>query len=858
MLKIKEIRIENSGGLIVTDCAKPRFTVIAESSRENVNVVAYRISVASETGVCWDSGRVDSGQSAGIEYAGEELAPYTEYTVRARLWDNGAESAAGEARFETGKLSDRWKAEWITCASYRYGRKVSPVPMLFRKEFQLEKKVRWARIYSTALGCYELKLNGIKVGRDYLAPGYTSYFNQLPYQTYDITGMLKEENDLKAIVSGGWAAGRFGLRQKNKAFAEKQCFMAEIRLGYEDGSTAVIATDSTWKVSMEGRLRRACIYDGEVYDATVDEDEINYEKAAPARPRKRIKRIVAAYAPPVTQHEEFSPISVTESAEGALIYDFGQNCAGMIRARIRGREGQRIRIRHAEVLVDGELFTGPLRMARARIEYLCCAGEQEYSPSLTYMGFRYAEVKGIAQKDIELKAVALYSDLEQIGEFTCSNELLNRLQSNIVWSGKSNFVDIPTDCPQRDERLGWTGDIAVFAATACFNFNMTGFLDKWLNDLRYDQKAHGGIPFVIPAGRDGFPAPTIAGWGDSCILVPWASYLYSGDIRVLKRQYKSMKRFLKAVERWAALFSIGDRRYIWRLPFGLGDWCAPGEAPRQWLAKNRWIATAYFANSCGIMEKIATLLGKSADAQYYSVLRKKIIRAYRNVFTDRKGFVRRNFQTAYVCPLHFGMTEGEERANMADNLVKLIEEADNHLTTGFLGTPYILFALSDNGYLEKAYELLLQESCPGWLYEVKAGATSIWERWDALRSDGTVNIGSLTKLGEKKTGERGMVSFNHYANGAVGDWLYRRVAGIEAISPGYKRFRVRPLPGGGLTYARGAIKTNYGPIVSDWKVEGRKFTLEVAVPVNTSAEITLPGGDTHQVGSGKYTFSSYP
>jgi alpha-L-rhamnosidase len=472
------------------------------------------------------------------------------------------------------------------------------------------------------------------------------------------------------------------------------------------------------------------------------------------------------------------------------------------------------------------------------------------------MGFRYVGVTGIDPADLDLSAIVLHSDIPQTGTFTCSDPLINRLNENIQWSGRSNFVDIPTDCPQRDERQGWTGDLAVFASTATYNFDMSRFLDKWLRDVAAEQGRGGGIPMVVPRAGDHWPVFATSCWGDSCILVPWAEYLARGDLRLLRRQYPTMKRFLRAAKWWAALGSVRpSRQVIWSLPYHWGDWAAPVGGARQWVRRGKWIATAYFANSCTLMARIADLLEESSDATYYRALRVRIVKAYREVFTDGGGKLKNEFQTAYVLPLYFGMTVGEESTAMVANLVRLIDDAGGHLGTGFPGTPYILFALSDHGRVSEAYELLRQTSCPSWLYTVAAGGTTIWERWDGLRPDGSVNIASLSGKGDDESSSGGMVSFNHYAAGAVGDWLYRRIAGIEAVEGGYRSFRVAPIVGGGLTSAQGRVVTPFGRVASDWTAEDGVFTLRVSVPVSTSCTVVLPDGSEHVRTSGQHEFT---
>ncbi|SFE96509.1 alpha-L-rhamnosidase [Trichococcus pasteurii] len=778
------------------------------------------------------------------------LVPFAEYTVEVTAYTKSGASAKAATVFQTGRLHTPWSGKWITDLDYEVPEKLSPLPMNFLKSFKAAGKIKRAWINCTALGVYEVSLNGKKVGEDYFAPGFTSYLNQIQYQTYEITGLLEETNELRFVVAGGWAVGAFNYIRKNKISADRQALLAEIHLEYEDGSSRTVATDDTWMVSLEGNYRMAEWYDGETYDARISENAIGWKSAGITKPRKDPK-IIAQYGLPVRRQEKMRPISLERSPSGEWIYDFGQNFAGVISARIKGVDGQKLVFRHAEVLVEQELFVKSLRTAKATATYICKDGEQHYSPKLTYMGFRYVGVSGIAPEDLVLEAFVLHSDLKEIGQFACSNPLLNQLQSNIRWGGKSNFVDIPTDCPQRDERQGWTGDIAVFASTACYNFDMSRFFDKWLVDMRSEQGRGGGYPMVIPKAGDHWPTMASSCWGDSAILVPWAAYLSGGRVEVLEEHYASMQRFLKAAKWWASFLATSPTNsHIWQFPFHFGDWAAPEGQVKDWLKKGKWIGTAYFANSCRIMGQIAEVLDRKEDQAYYEALREKIIIAYRKAFTDEKGNLKQEFQTGYVLPLHFDMVDGKESLQMAANLSRLIREAENHLTTGFTGTPYILFALSDNGKLEEAYELLLQETCPSWLYAVKAGGTTIWERWDALRPDGTVNIEELSGKKSNEESAGGMVSFNHYANGAVGDWLYKRLLGLEPVTGGYRSFQVKPMIGGGITWAKGSTITPYGKIEVEWKIEGNSLTIAVDVPVSTTCQVVFPSGEQIALKSG--------
>jgi alpha-L-rhamnosidase len=843
-LKISSLTVDGLESGLVTDEA-PRISFALESNTPGDSLQRAVVTIGN-----W---KVETRDQIGIVHGGR-LEPFTEYPVRVAATGTSGDLAEATTSFRVGRLDTPWSARWITDRDYRTPKKQSPVPMVFRKTFAVGPGLRRAWLEATALGVYELELNGIKVGEDYFAPGFTSYEHQIQYQTYDLDPLCDGSNTITATVAGGWAVGSFTHTRKNRIYADRQAFLCEVHLEYTDGTAEIVATGTDWEVSIDGPVRMAEWYDGETYDATVGHEQQTWKPASLTAPRGT-PTLLAQYGPPVRAQKVMHPVAQSLSSSGELIFDFGQNFAGVISAVLRGTRGQTVTFRHAEVLVEGKLFVKSLRTAKATATYVCVDGEQSYSPRLTYMGFRYVGVSGIDAEDLDLTALVLHSDLTETGFFSSSSPLLNKLQSAIRWGGRSNFVDIPTDCPQRDEREGWTGDYAVFAATASYNFDMSRFLRKWLRDLTSEQSPGGGIPMVVPRAGNGFPVMATSCWGDVCVLAPWAEYLARGDLELLRDQYATMTKFLGAALWWSGLFSVTKRaRRIWRFPFHFGDWAAPDGAVRDWLAKGKWIGTAYFANSCGIVADIAELLGKSDDAARYRALRGEVIDAYRAKFMDGNGTLAKEFQTGYVLPLHFGMTAGGETEKMADNLVRLIDDAGGHLATGFPGTPYILFALSDNGRVDDAFRLLQQTSSPSWLYMVESGGTTIWERWDALRPDGTVNTSSLTAGGDDDSSDGGMVSFNHYAAGAVGDWLYRRVAGIEPIEGGYRSFRVAPLMGGGLTSAQGSVTTPYGRAASEWSITNGLFTLAVDVPVSTSCIIVLPDGTEHMRASGHHEF----
>ena len=847
MLKISRLTVEHLSRDCVTDCEQPRVSFQIESDRQNVSLKKAKIWVGD-----WST---ETESQILVPYTGKKLNPFTEYPVVVKVMDDKGEAAEAVTSFETGRMGTAWKAQWITDGEYHFTeKKISPKTMTFRKKIACSKKVTKARLYATALGIYEMTLNGEKVGDIYFAPGFTSYKHQLQYQTYDVTEQLKSsegmENEMIAVVGGGWAVGSFTYKRVNRNYADRQALLCELRITYEDGSEEIIGTDESWEVTLDGAVRETEFYNGEIYDATVDMDKIAWHKAS----REQVKlqpEILAQYGAPVKAHEVFHPVSVTKAPSGVVIYDFGQNFAGVISAKIKGKKGQKITFRHAEILMDGELFTKPLRSAKQEAVYICKDGEQTWSPRMTYMGFRYVSMEGAAEEDVELSAIALYSDVEDNGEFSCSNELVNKLQSSIRWGAKSNFVDIPTDCPQRDERMGWTGDIALFSPTAAYNFDMSRFLEKWFKDVRSEQNKGGGIPVTVPLvvvpGQWEIMIPmAVDHWGDACILAPWAEYKMRGDLGLLKTMYPTMKRYMKACKFWAGFGSVGKHKYIWKLLHHYGDWCAPGIGMWAWMGRGKWTATACMSHSSKILSQIAELLGEKEDAVYYRNLSEKTAEAYRDLLMEKDCTVKKEFQTAYVLPLYYGMLSEEDKKKTAAHLARIVRENDYHIATGFPGTPYILFALADNGYEEDAFKMLMTDTCPSWLYEMKVGGTTIWERWDALREDGTCNTG-------EDDGTGGMVSFNHFSYGAVGDFLYRRIAGIETLSGGGKEVRIAPMVGGGLTQARGVVNTAYGKVTSEWWINDGKFTLHVDIPCSTTAIVKLPGGEEKKLGSGSYT-----
>ena len=846
MIEIDSFRVETRKGRVVTDNRNPRFSFSFLSDRKDVTLKKATITIGEKS--------FDATRQVLVPYPYEDLEAYKEYVAHLDIEDSNGEKATKGLSFAMGRLDDPWVGKWITDGDYRFiEKKVSPKVMTFRKRFLLSGKVKKAEIYSTALGIYDLLLNGKRAWDRYLAPGYTSYEHNLQYQVTDITSKLQEENELLVPVSGGWAVGSFVMSRTNRIYAKRQALLLEIHITYEDGRKEILGSDTSFEVSMDGPYTKADIYDGEDFDATKDYASVSFHKTTLEKVTLKPK-IIAEYGLPVHRKECLTPVLVKTMEDGSLVYDFGQNFSGVVSLHIRNaRKGQAIHVRHAEILrEDGHVNMALLRTAKQEIHYTCKDGEQDYQPTLTYMGFRYVEITGIRKEDIDVLAYALYSDIEETGSFSCSDERINRLQKNIVWSSKSNFLDIPTDCPQRDERMGWTGDIALFSPVATYLFQMDALLEKWMEDLRSEQKRTGAIPTTIPHKGYGFPLtfPTVACdfWGDACILVPMAMYKAYGNKDVLRRYYLTMKKYVKACLFWASLFSFGKNRYIWHtLDFiHFGDWVAPGESMAECQSRHKWTATASLFNTTSLLSQIAGILGLTADEKKYREISHKVADSYQSLLFDQDGHLKKKeFQTGYVLPLYFHMLSKDMQKKAADRLAELVRENGYKIATGFPGTPYVLFALADNGHVEEAIKMLLNTKNPSWLHEVVTGGTTIWERFDGLDDNGKLNV--------PEDGTGGMISFNHYASGAVGDFLYRRLLGLEAKEPGYKAFLVKPLLVKEIPSLKGSTLTPYGKIEIEIGRKDDKAFLDVLVPTNTSCEIDF-AGTKQTIGSGRYHF----
>lgn len=836
-LQLAELTTEYQTNPIGLDVTQPRFSWILVSPQRDILQTAYELRVSTDVNfknIAWQTGKVNSDQSAFIPYSGTPLKAKQLYYWQARAWDNKGNTSpwSTPASFEVGLLAaDDWKASWIEPA-IPGDSSGGPAPIL-RREFDVKKAIKSARLYITSHGLYEAHINGKRVGDQYLTPGWTSYNKRLQYQTYDVTGLLKQgRNATGALLGDGWYRGNLAWGGLKNIYGKTLGLLYQLEVTYTDGSTELITSDAQWK-SSTGPIRRAGIYYGEAYDARLEKknwtqtgfSDSDWQGVKVIQGGK--ENIVASYAPPVRKHETFKLLKIFKTPKGQTVVDFGQNLVGWVTLKVKGNAGDKITIRHAEVLdKEKNVYLENLRAAQAEIVYILKGGEEEiYEPRFSFFGFRYAWVEGYpgTLTADKITATAVYSDMKPTGNFTSSHPLINQLQHNIQWGQKGNFVDVPTDCPQRDERLGWTGDAQVFFRTAAYNMNVASFFYKWLKDVEADQRKDGAVPFVIPNVL-GDSAAASTGWADVAVIIPWHLYQAYGDQRILEQQYESMKGWVGYMER-------RSKNDLWNRGFHFGDWLFyrpfDDNDGRSAVTDKYLISQCFWAHSTQLLLNTAQVLNKTADVQHYTAQLKKIKDAFLKEYVTPSGRLVSSTQTAYTLALHFDMLPEALRAQAADKLAQNVKSYGNHLTTGFLGTPYLCHVLTRFGYTDVAYDLLLQEEYPSWLYPVKMGATTIWERWDGMKPDSTFQT-------------PGMNSFNHYAYGAIGDWMYRTVAGLQEASPGYKKITIAPQPGGKLTQATAELKTIYGPARSAWKTENGILKLDVIIPANTTATITLP------------------
>ena len=821
----------------------PRLSWKLKGSGRNIMQAAYSLRVSTDKNFrtnSWQSGKVGSAESLLQTYAGKPLESGKRYYWEVKVWDAaGNESPwSAPAYWETGLLkADDWKARWIVPVQSE--ERLMP-GLLLRKEFSITKKPVSARAYVTSHGFYELHLNGKKVGDEYFTPGWTSYNKRLQYQVFDVTAFIQPgANSVGAMLADGWYRSSLAWQNNWALWGKKLGLLCQLELRFADGSSQTIVTDDSWKGSQDGPVVKDGIYVGENYDARKEMsgwDKSGFDESAwkPVTVSDTSKdNLVATESVPVKKIREITPLRIFKTPKGLLVADFGQNMVGWVRLKVKGNAGTTVTIRHAEVLdKSGNFYTDNLRSATATAGYTLKGGDEEtYEPRFSFFGFRYISVDGYPGelKPGDITGVVLHSDMTATGTFECSDAMINQLQHNIQWGQKGNFVDVPTDCPQRDERLGWTGDAQAFCRTAAFNMDVSAFFSKWLKDVSADQDPDGKVPFVIPDVLRNHA--TSAGWGDVSVIAPWTIYQVFGDKRILETQYPGMKAYVEYIHKTA-----GDS-YLWKGGSVFGDWLfykSMAQTENDGYTSPDMIATMFYAYSTHLLAQTAAVLGKTEDAQRYNDLFGKIRDAFNRNYVTPEGRIASESQTSYVLALQFELLPDSLRPKATQYLVDDIKSRDNHLSTGFLGTPYLCHVLSANGRADVAYDLLLQKTYPSWLYPVKMGATTIWERWDGEKTDSTFE-------------DVAMNSFNHYAYGAIGDWMYRVVAGIEIGEAGYRHILIQPHPDKKFTYAKSGFESSYGLIASGWERKDGKMTLKVKIPANTTATIIVPGARPDKV-----------
>jgi alpha-L-rhamnosidase len=797
---------------------------------------AYELEATYAQGGPVGTGRIESSESVLVPWPFDPLRSREVVRIRVRAWDADQRPTEWSTHeiVEAGLLErGDWVARWIAPRWEEDPARPQPCPFL-RRVFDVRGPVARARLYATARGVYELTLDGSPLDDDVLSPGWTSYPHRMIYRARDLSNIEPGPHILGAVLGDGWYRGRLGPDGgRRNIYGDRLSLLAQLEIEYEDGTTDVISTDDGW-LAARGPILASDLYDGETYDARLEDaggwsavDVVEGEDAV---------ELVAAPCPPMRRTELLGPREILTSPSGKTILDFGQNLVGRLRLAVTGERGRTITLRHAEVLEDGELCTRPLRTALATDRYTLRGGSREtWEPRFTYHGFRYAEIEGWpgAPTAEDIRAVVCHSDLERTGWFDCSDPLVNRLHENVVWSMRGNFLHVPTDCPQRDERLGWTGDIQVFAPTACFLYDVSGLLRSWLRDLAAEQAPSGLVPVVVPNVLDDVAA---AGWGDAAVIVPWVLYQRFGDTGVLDAQFESMRAWVDHVTELAG----PDR--LWNDGFQFGDWLdpsAPPDNPARGLTDPSLVATAYFARSSELLADAAAVLRRADDEQRYRDLAEEVRAAFVAAYGEEAS--------ATACSLALEFSLLPDRAEAGRRLVRIVQDNGYRVSTGFLGTPLLCDALCSVGEHETAYRLLMERSCPSWLFPVTMGATTIWERWDSMRPDGSINTS-------------GMTSFNHYAFGAVADWLHRTVAGLAPGAPGYRRLTIAPKPGGGLTHASAAHRTPYGLASAAWKIADGTIEVTASIPANTTATVVLPFSDRPPfvVGSGDHRWAYAP
>ena len=897
LLEVRDLVVEHQKSPLGIDCAEPRFGWKLVSSQKNVFQTGYQLKVFTECGLNADSGKIESGESIENTIANWKTKPMTSYQVRVTVWDNYGNQAETETCFETGRMgkpfvsawvepeqtptANSWKDKQMDCNSVGVNQfagkerdfaEFQPVQYV-RIPFAAEKPVKKARIYASAHGIYKLEVNGKRPDMREFAPENTAYHKILQYQTYDVTEFVCQgKNTIGVILADGWWSGRVGVSGDSCQYGDKKELLLDAVIQYEDGTEDVI-TGEMGK-SSTGPLVYADLFVGERYDACKELGNWSCAEYDDSqwKPVKKVEypmdNLVGQYAPPVHTIYTFSPLKIFRSPKGEMILDAGQVVAGQLEFTLNAETGIEIKLEHSEILdKEGNYFNNILGTNKEQmVVYTTKEGLQTYRTQFSYQGFRYVRITGWpgeASAD-QFCIHAVSSLMEDIGHFSTSDERINRLQQNIWWSQVANTISIPTDCPQR-EKAGWTGDIMAYAPTMCFLRNADAFLTSWMANVRVEQRDNGAVPVIVPYLKayeifinESQKSDTCCGWGDAVIVVPWSVYQAYGDKRILEENYEAMNHWMDYIrnraehhhpeeyENWDEEHKARSR-YLWNTDFHYGDWLIPsvvlGNPDGSAMMETAYatmgiVAPAYYAFSAAMMKKVADTLGYKEDAAYYQDLYQKIREAFIAEYVHEDGTLDADFQGIYVIALKNGLVPEAIRPKMVAHLCDLIEKNNGCLDTGFLSILFLMDVLCENGKRDVAYQLMFQTKCPSWLYEVEKGATTIWESWGATAEDDTVST----------------YSYNHYAFGCVGEWMYREMGGLQAAAPGYKKIRVAPAWDCGLSWARVVEETPYGTASVVWEKDSDRKYLHVQIPPNTTAEIVLDENQIETVGSGDYTY----
>lgn len=799
-----------------------------------------------------------SSESQNVNWPGRELKSKEEFLISCRVKgtkDDQFSEWSDPVKCQVGSLE--WKASFIALEHQAREERSTATETLFRKQFSVSKTVSRAKLWCTAAGIYEVEINGQRVAEDFLNPGFTTYEKRLLHQMYDVTNLLSLENAIGARVGAGWYSGKFGFDGgMTNIYGDKRAISLVLDIRYEDGTEESIATDNTWNARIGPSV--AGLYDGEFYDANAEVDGWSEPGADSSGwggseiVDIKTEAILPQSFPHVTAQRKIVPVECFVTPSGKTVVDFGENIVGFVEfLNVSAPKGYKVTFKHAEVLENGELGVRPLREAKCTDVYIFKGGHvKQHHPRFTFHGFRYCQIEdpdSVIDPHL-LKAVVISTNMKQIGDFSCDNALLNQLHSNVVRSSRGNFITLPMDCPQRDERMGWTGDIALFGQTAAFLFDCLPMLCNWLQDVWAEQQLRADrefpysppvtVPDVIKYMKHFWDPQMSAIWQDCTVMVPKKLYDATGDVTILKRQYESMERWIEAIPKLPEQVRWDKSRIFMQL----GDWLdpsAPPENPVKAMTDSGLVADAFLFLILTYMVDISAKV-QPADVEKYRKLQERCRHDFRAAYLLPNGNLISHTQTAYSLGICFGLLSEPEIEHAGQQLAAIVAQNDFKIGTGFAGTPFVTKALFGTGHLREAYAMLLQTKCPSWLYPVVSGATTVWERWDSMKEDGSINPGEMT-------------SFNHYALGAVATTMHEVLGGVQIALPGYKKFIVRPEPGGDITQCTVSHDGPYGMIRSEWKVD-QQFHLEVTVPLNTSAEVILPNGSRHTVGSGHHVY----